>query len=438
MQKSRISKAHAKRRQQLLKAMGDGAALIFTAPVLMKSQDNALKFRPDSYFYYLTGFSESAAALILYGNDKAPYRLYVRPCDPHHEQWNGKSYGVEGAVNYFGADQAWPLSQLETDLKSQLRHMRRLHYAIGLHAHADKLVLPCLQRHPTKLKAGEKVLSSIHNPLPLLDEMRLIKDADEIALIQKACDISAQAYHQVMRQLKDAKHEYEVQALLEYHMRCLGGQGPAFNSIVAGGVHATTLHYESNQAPLKAGELLLIDTGCEYGYYASDVTRTLPISGQFSPAQAKIYNLVLQAQQHVIKVIRPGVRYEVLNKTAGEILARGLIELKICKGTVAQVLKSEEFKRYYPHGIGHWLGLDVHDVGSYQESDGKSRILKRGMVLTVEPGLYFAADDKRVPAIYRGIGVRIEDDVEVTATGNRVLTQAIPKEIAEIEAAMHK
>ena len=417
----------ATRRKIFLQRLHKSSALLHTAAVTLRGADNEYAFRPDSNFYYLTGFAEDQAAALFQPGSKHPYTLYVTPRNPDKERWSGLRAGIEGAKRDFHADLAVDISQLEHDLPAILKGQTSLYYNMGVNLPRDQRLL---------LPGALPSIKSWYQPDTILSEMRLIKSDYEITQISEAAAISGHAYHEVLKRLRECRFEYEVQALIEFQFKWHGAFGPSFQSIVAAGNNATTLHYHSNRSPLKHGDLILLDTGCSYNCYASDVSRTFPISGKFSKPQAQIYQLVLQAQTAVIKMIRPGVRHAQLQEKARAIMAQGLLDLGILKGGLANALKSEAFKRYYPHNIGHWLGLDVHDVGTYQGSDGQSRKLARGMVLTVEPGLYFNSLDTQVPKPFRGIGVRIEDDILVTATGNRILTASIPKEIADIEAAM--
>lgn len=433
--RSSAGDVYADRRNRFMKSIGDGCALLFTAPHYLRNRDTEFEFRSDSYFYYLTGFPEQEAAALFMPQSKTPFTLYVRPRDKHKELWNGKRHGIKGAIDKFSADEAYPIEQLKDHLFNYLRKVQKLHYCMGIYKEHDQFVASLLSGYSPNMRGGERPIVAVNNPLLVLNQMRLYKDAHEIALMQEACDIAAKGYSEVLRNIRGMRHEYEIEAQLEYEFRRHGGTCPSFPSIVAGGANATILHYNTNEEPLKKGELVLIDSGCEYRYYASDVTRTVPLSGKFSAPQKQIYELVLQAQLEVIAKIRPGVRYTELNQLSREVTCKGLLKLGILKGSLAEALKSKEMALYYPHPIGHWLGMDVHDVGDYYEADGSSKILQAGMVITVEPGLYFPKEDKAVPPAYRGIGVRIEDNALVTKSGCRILTAAIPKTVAEVEAA---
>jgi Xaa-Pro aminopeptidase len=425
------------RRQHLASTMQSGIAVIPTAPERLRNRDAHYPYRFDSYFYYLTGFREPEAVLVLVAaNDKAPSKhiLFCRQKDQEREIWDGFRYGPEAAKTLFGFDEAHPIEQLDELLPKLLADQPAVYTALGLDAAWDQRVIGWLNRVRELARTGVAVPAEIHDSRALLDEMRLIKGTDELQIMQRAADISALAHQRAMQTVRPGMREFEVEAELLYTFYRHGSQAPAYTSIVAGGANACVLHYVQNDAELKSGDLLLIDAGCELDGYASDITRTFPVNGKFTAAQRDVYQLVLAAQAAAMAQVQPEKRWNDPHQAALHVLAQGFIDLRLCQGSVDAVLESEDYKRFYMHRTGHWLGMDVHDAGEYKQK-GEWRALRPGMVLTVEPGCYIRPADN-VPEHFWNIGIRIEDDVVVTPSGHEILTLAAPKTIAEIEELM--
>ena len=426
--------AYYRLRRDVLKSKSPKSAFLIAGNIEMyKTADQHFEFRQDSDLYYLTGFTEPDAFLVM---NAGVSTLFVRERDALMELWNGERYGVDGAKKVFGVDAAYPIKELKQRLPDLLKGADAVYYRMGIHKCYDDLVLEALESYRRSQGRSGSGLLAIKDTAELVHEMRVIKSDDEIKLMRKASQITAQAHIEAMKQTKPGMMEYEVQAILEYVYRKSGCERNAYYPIVAGGKNATCLHYHFNNEELKEGSLLLIDSAGECGYYASDITRTFPVGRKFSTVQARIYDLVLEANKKAIAVIKPGVRYEEVHNTATKVLAQGLIDLGILKGSVEECIKTAEIKKYYPHGTSHLLGMDVHDVGLYRIHD-QSRVLEPGMCFTVEPGLYFQPGDQGYPDEYRGIGIRIEDDIVVTQDGCEVLTKDAPKERAEIEKLRH-
>jgi Xaa-Pro aminopeptidase len=421
----------AERRQALQQRMAQGVAVIPTAPVRMRNRDSDYLYRFDSYFYYLTGFPEPDSVLVLLAGETPKSILFCRERNPERELWDGIRHGPEGARAAFGFDEAYPLAMLDERLPQLLANQPSLHYAPGADPEWDARVMNWLNRVRAQARTGVSAPAGICDVRVPLDEMRLVKDDTEIGLMRRAAAISSTAHERAMRATRPGRNEYEIEAELLYEFRRRGAQYPAYSPIVAGGANACILHYRENNARLADGELLLIDAGCELDGYASDITRTFPVNGKFSGPQRDIYELVLAAQSAAISAVKSGAAWEEPHDAAVLTLARGFVDLGLCRGSVEKVLESEDYKRFYMHRTGHWLGLDVHDAGEYK-SGGEWRRLEPGMTLTVEPGCYIRpADD--VPQPFWNIGVRIEDDVAVTPSGCEILTAA-PKTVREIEA----
>ncbi len=413
----------------------DSIAIIASAPERTRSNDTDYRYRQDSDFHYLTGFGEpEAIAVIAPAHPEHKYTLFVRPRDPERETWDGRRAGVEGAVTEFGADKAFPIAEFATQARDLLNGARNLYYRLGVNADLDGEII----QHVRAMRARTRLFrapDAITDPGVVLHEMRLIKTDAEIELMQRSADIAAEAHVEAMRAVRPGMNEYELEALIEYHFRRNGAAAPAYTSIVGGGANATVLHYITNDAPLRAGDLLLVDAGAEYQGYASDITRTFPVNGRYTDAQREVYNVVLETQMACVELVKPGVTMGELNKRATQMLTAGMVRLGLLKGEPEQLIEGGEYKRFYMHTVGHFLGMDVHDVGRYQV-EGQDRPLTPGIIITVEPGLYIAGNSENIPAKYRGIGVRIEDDVLVTPEGHRVLTAKAPKQIAEIEGLM--
>src|SRR5216683_2511957 len=422
------------RRHALQARMSKGAAIIPTAPERIRNRDSDYLYRFDSYFYYLSGFPEPEAVLVLLAGEEPRSILFCRERNPERELWEGVRNGPEGARAAFGFDEAYPVESLDEHMPKLLADQPALYFAPGADAAWDARIMGWLNQVRALARTGVTAPAEIRDVRAVLDDMRLIKDEGELAVMRRAAAISAAAHERAMRATRPGRSEYEIEAELLYEFRRRGAQYPAYWPIVAGGANACVLHYVLNNAPLRDGDLLLIDAGCELDGYASDVTRSFPVNGRFSAAQRDAYEVVLAAQLAAIGKVHTGNAWNDPHDAAVRVLAQGMLDLKLLSGTLDEVLEKEAYKRFYMHRTGHWLGLDVHDAGDYKRS-GKWRSLAPGMVLTVEPGLYIrAADD--VPKPLHNIGIRIEDDVLVTEGGGEVITAEAPKRIEDIEALM--
>jgi Xaa-Pro aminopeptidase len=422
---------------EFMKRIGDDAvAIVPSARESVRSNDTHYRYRQDSDFFYLTGFSEPEAVAVLKPSDKeAPYTLFVRPRDPEREIWDGKRSGVEGAQSEFGANAAHPFAEFAEKVGELMNNTSNLYYRIGVDPEMDQIVIGHLRRLRSLGRKGFSAPHTIIDTGAVLHEMRLIKSDEEVQNMQRAADISAAAHVEAMKSVRAGMKEYEVEAMLEFAFRKNGAAAPAYTSIVGAGANATVLHYIENSGELRDGELLLIDAGAEFNGYAADITRTFPINGKFSPAQREIYELVLEAQVACCEMVRPGSTNDEIKQRSIEILTEGLVRLGLLQGDPKTLIEEKKYMQFYMHGLGHYLGLDVHDVGRYYHKD-QPRRLEPGMVMTVEPGIYIAPDTKDIPEKYLGIGVRIEDDVLVTKNGPRILTNKVPKDPNEIEAVM--
>jgi len=467
------------RRQRFAEAIGDGVAIIPGASETIRNGDVHFEFRQNSDLFFLTGFDEpDAVAVINPAHAKERYVLFVRPRDREMEIWNGRRAGVEGAVADYGADAAYRIDQLDEKLRGYLIDRPAVYYRLGNPLHDARLTRMLAELRPARPR-GLTVPSRVEDPSPILAELRLRRSPAELALHRRACEIARDGHIEAMRVARPGRYEYEVQAALESVFRQRGSMRNGYPSIVASGPNACILHYTANNRRMEQGELLLIDAGCEYGYHSADITRTFPVGGRFTAAQRAVYELVLQAQRAGIAAARPGHRYEAIHEAARRVLTEGLIALGVLPCSLEDSLAMHHYREFFMHGTGHWLGMDVHDVGDYRLGRA-SRVLEPGMVLTVEPGLYFdpervevtyhqreynedemwerryrlgmaaakkIEDDEKaqapklthpVPAPYRGIGVRIEDDVLITRDGNEVLTEGTPRTIDEVEAACRR
>jgi Xaa-Pro aminopeptidase len=425
---------HADRRRRFLEAMGKGAvAIVQGARLVARSNDTDFPFRQDSDFRYLTGFDHPHAVAVLRTDGGPEYTLFVEPRDREREIWNGYRPGVEGAKADFGASEAHPIDVLDAELPRMLEHAERVFHMLGRDPRLDAKIAEIFESLRRRSRQGLIPASQVIDPRSILHEMRLIKEPGEVELLRRASAITADGHREAARVAHEGRFEFEVQAALEFAFKRRGSAGPAYGSICGGGKNATCLHYVANDQRLADGSLLLIDAACELDGYASDVTRTYPVGGSFSGPQRAVYEVVLAAQLAALEAARPGVTLPELHNVSVRKLTEGMVALGLLSGNVDDSIKSEAFRRYYMHGTSHWLGLDVHDVGPYTVG-GKPRPLAPGMCFTVEPGLYIAADDDQVPREFRGIGVRIEDDVLVTTDGHDNLTAGIPKDPDEIEA----
>ena len=425
---------YSARRARLAERMGEGVAVIATAAERLRNRDSHYPYRYDSYFYYLTGFAEPEAVLVLVAGKSPRSILFCRPRDAEREIWDGFRYGPEAARERFGFDEAHPVGELDQAAPTLLENQPALYFPLGADPEWDARAMRWLNVVRSRSRAGVAAPQQVVDLRSLLDDMRLVKDEHELALMRRAGRISSAAHRRAMQATRPGRNEYEIEAELLHEFRRNRAQFPAYSPIVAGGANSCVLHYVANDAPLHDGDLLLIDAGCELDGYASDITRTFPVNGRFSGGQRAVYELVLEAQRAAIAAVRPGAAWNEPHDAAVRVLAQGMLELKLLAGTLEEVLQKETYKRFYMHRTGHWLGLDVHDAGEYR-AGGQWRPLAPGMVLTVEPGLYIrAADD--LPATFANIGVRIEDDVAVTSQGCEVITAEAPKSIADIEALM--
>ena len=423
-----------KRREQISARMGEGVAIIPTAPEKSRNRDSHYPYRFDSYFYYLTAFPEPDAVLVVIAGAEQRSILFCRSRNEEREIWDGFRYGPERAKETFGFDESYPIEALDEQMPKLMADRAKLYYTLGADNAWDARVTVWLNAVRAQVRTGVRAPSEVVDLRALIDEMRLTKDAQELATMRRAAEISAGAHRRAMRFARPGLHEYEVEAEILHEFLRHGAQSPAYTSIVASGANACVLHYIANRDVLQAGDLVLIDAGCELDGYASDITRTFPVDGRFTGARKEIYELVLSAQAQAIASVRPGERFIDPHDAAVRVLSQGLIDLGLLEGSLDGVIESGAYKRFYMHRTGHWLGLDVHDAGEYG-SEGRWRTLAAGMVLTVEPGLYIRrADD--IPERFWNIGVRIEDDVLVTDGGYEILTTAAPKSVADIEALM--
>lgn len=425
----------ATRREHLLEAMGDGVAVFPSTPVAIRNRDVEHPYRQDSDLYYLTGFDEPESVLVL-TNQHAEHRvvLFVRPRKREREIWDGPRAGVEGAVESFGADAAFPISELAQRLPDYLGNVQRLHYRLASNDEVDATVFGCLNLLRRGGRRGVTAPEIVVDTSKHLHEMRLRKSVAELQTMREAAAITKHAHLSAMQLASPGRREFELDAELLHVFRKHGCERPAYESIVGSGPNATILHYRAGARSMKDGELVLIDAGCEHAYYASDVTRTFPVNGKLRGEQRAVYELVLRAQKAAIEAARPGVTLDEIHCGAVRTLTEGLVDLGLLSGAVDELVEGKKYEPFYMHRTSHWLGMDVHDVGRYYV-DGQHRALEPGFVLTIEPGLYISEDNEEVDARWRGIGVRIEDDVTVTDSGCEVLTAAIPKEIDEVEAA---
>ena len=425
---------YVRRRARLAQLIGTGIAIVPTAPERIRNRDAHYPYRYDSYFYYLTGFREPEAVLVLLGGEQPQSILFCRGKNPEREIWDGHRHGPEAACAIFGFDAAYPVAELDARLPDLLGNRPAAHVHLGADAGWDGRVLGWINAVRGRARSGVAAPRDIRDVHALLDDMRLVKDTEEIGLMRRAGAISAAAHRRAMQAARPGVAEYEIEAVLLHEFRRSGAQAPAYTPIVAAGVNSCVLHYVENSGMLADGDLLLIDAGCELDGYAADITRTFPVNGRFSAAQRDVYQLVLAAQAAAVAEIRPGVRWNAPHEAAVSVLAQGFLDLKLLSGTLDGVIEQETYKQFYMHRTGHWLGLDVHDAGDYKEN-GEWRVLQPGMVLTVEPGCYIRPGPG-VPDALAHIGVRIEDDALVTAQGSELLSAAAPKSVADIENLM--
>lgn len=427
-----------KRRERIFAEMpASSVAILPGATTQWRNGDAEYHFRQESHFYYLTGFCEADSVALLSKNEQgeAEFILFCKASNPEEEVWTGPRVGLTGAKKGYGANRSFDIKELEEKMPALIANRSYFLYTLAQNASFDKKLMSCVRKIRTKNRKGVSVPKVWIDLNSIIDKMRLKKSPYEIEMMRKAASISARAHLELMKKCKAGMWEYQLEAEFLYYCYSEGVRTMAYNSIVGGGVNACVLHYNENNEKLKAGDLVLVDAGSEYQYYASDITRTFPVSGKFSDKQRAIYELVLKSQLAAIELIRPGVSWDALQEVIVKIISQGLIDLGILKGDLATVLQQKSYERFYMHSSGHWLGLDVHDAGEYKVN-GQWIALEPGMVLTVEPGIYIAANQPDLDKAWWGIGVRIEDDVLVTETGFEVLSKEVPKTVKEIEAVM--
>lgn len=425
---------YARRRARLAELMEDGVAVIRTAPERLRNRDSSYAFRFDSYFHYLTGFPEPEAILVLVAGKTRKSILFLREKDIEREIWDGYRYGPDKAREAFGFDETFPIARLDEMLPRLLADQSVVFCDVGSDPGWDQQIIGWINNVRAQVRSGVSAPDEIRDVRRFLDDMRLIKDEQEISTMKRAAGISSEAHRRAMRATRPGMHEYELEAELIHEFRRQGAQAPAYTPIVAGGANSCILHYVQNDAVLDDGGVVLIDAGCELDGYASDITRTFPVSGKFSGPQRDVYQLVLAAQAAAIARVLPGNEWEAPHDAAVKVLAQGMVDLGLCKGSADSVIESGDYRRFYMHRTGHWLGMDVHDAGDYKR-DGAWLTLRPGMVLTVEPGCYIRPAEG-VPEQFWNIGVRIEDDALVTESGCEIITAAAPKSIDEIELLM--
>lgn len=430
-----IETVYKERRDRLLEMMDEGVAVLSTATMQARSNDTEYPFRPNSDFYYLTGFSEDNSILVLCKKaDRCKSVLFVQQKVPEMELWTGERLGVESAKKQFEVDEVYAVDSFEEQMKELMKEQTLLYFDLfsdsALYDELRSMAKTML--HTRGVTRSPRTYSDITK---LTQQMRLIKSEEEIALITKALSITEAAHHHAMKVCRVGMMEYQLQAEYEYTFKKEGAYSDAYTTIIAGGNSANTLHYIKNDQPLKEGELVLVDAGCEYGFYASDITRTYPVNGRFTPEQKAIYNMVLEVQLKVIAAIKPGGSKKALQAYSEKLLTEGMVKFGILEGVTEELIKEKAHKKYFPHGIGHWMGLDVHDPCPYSDDKGEELLFAEGMVLTIEPGLYLPQDDVNVPEKYRGIGIRIEDNILVSKEGCTNLSAGIAKSVEEIEAA---
>lgn len=430
-------KEFKKRRRDLMAQMEPNSiAILAAAKPVLRNGDADYRYRQNSDFYYLTGFSEASAVLVLIpGRTQGESLLFCQEKDELKELWNGKLLGPEAAIEVLGMDDSFPVSDIDDILPGLIEGRDRVYSPMGKDEQFDHQLMEWVKVIRSKVRSGAHPPGEFLMLDHLLHEMRLIKSKSELKLMKQSAQIAVAAHKRAMQTCRPGIHEYELEADYHYEFTRAGCLAPAYNAIVAGGANACILHYTENNQVLRDGDLVLIDAGCEYEHYASDITRTFPVNGRFSPEQKALYDLVLEAQEEAIKVIKPGAHWDDSHNKTVEVITRGLVKLGLLKGKVRDLIAQGAYRDFYMHRAGHWLGMDVHDVGDYKIDD-KWRLLEPGMVMTVEPGIYVSEKNRKVDKRWRGIGIRIEDDVAVTSKGCEILSKGLPKTTAEIEAFM--
>ena len=422
------------RRNRFSHQLKDGIFVLVAAPERTRSRDTQYDYRPGSDMLYLSGFHEPEAVLILDPKSETPFTLFVRARDPEMEVWTGRRFGPEGVKEQFGADAAYNLSELDEKMPELLAGHERIYYSLNEDPVFDRRMFGWIQKLRANRKLPNRAPRIIENPSEILHRMRWVKDEDEIGIIRRACQISAQAHRLAIQAAKTGMFEYQIQGIIESHFVSQGALAPSYSTIVASGDNANILHYIQNDQPLQKGDLILVDAGAEFKWYAGDITRTFPVGKTFSAPQRDLYQAVLEAQIKAIDRVRLGTSNHDVNQATIRDLTDAMIQLGLLKGSVDEAIEEETYKRYYMHGTGHYMGLDVHDVGPYFDAKDVGTPYEKGVILTIEPGLYIQANDEKAPKHFRGIGIRIEDDVLVTDGDPEILTSDVPKTIAELEA----
>jgi Xaa-Pro aminopeptidase len=427
----------ARRRRELMALMGKGGlAIVTAAPERLRSRDTYFPYRQDSDFFYLSGFNEPEAVLVLApGRRQGQFIVFCRERDPAKEIWDGYRAGPDGVCERYGADDAFPIDDIDDILPGLIEGHERVYYAVGKDPQFDTHLMAWVNKIRSQSRAGATPPAEFVDLDHLLHEMRLFKSPAELKLMTTSARIAAEAHCRAMTLCKPGMYEYQLQAEIEHEFARKGASFPAYSSIVGGGANGCILHYVENRSPLQDGDLVLIDAGCEYQGYASDITRTFPVNGKFSPEQRALYDIVLEAQLAAIEAVKAGNHWNQPHDATVKVITKGLVELGLLKGKVSDLVRDGAYRDFYMHRAGHWLGMDVHDVGDYKV-DQEWRLLEPGMVMTVEPGIYVAPDNKKVAKKWRGIGIRIEDNVAITKKGTAVLTADAPKTIDDIEALM--
>ncbi len=424
---------YRERRQRLAQDLGTGVFILASAPARTRSNDTEYKYRASSDIAYLTGFTEPDTVMVMVIGETAKFTMFVRERDPAREIWDGRRSGTAGVVEHFGADEAHPIGQLAKELPALLESQERVFYTLNQRPSIDRQFFAALRELRGGRGKPERAPETITDPRRVLHDLRRLKDANELALLREAVDIAADAHIEAMRTVRPGQMEYEVAARLDFAFRRRGAVGPGYETIVGGGANATILHYIENSAELLDGTLVLIDAGCEYNYYNSDITRTFPVGSEFTGAQRDVYQAVLDVQKEAIDKVRPGASAHGLTTWSKRALTEKLVDLGLLSGDLDNLVETRAYDRFYMHNLGHYLGIDVHDVGTYLIDEDNPLPFEPGVVFTVEPGLYIPCDDD-IPEAMRGIGIRIEDDVLVTSDEAEVISHRVPKEVAEIEA----
>ena len=431
---------YRQRQQEIMSKIGGGTAIFRSAPMATMHNDVEYTYRQESSFYYLTGFNEpEAVAVFAPHHPEHQYILFVQPKDPEKETWTGYRCGIEAAKEIYGADAAYSIEELDSKLTQYLINADRIYYHLGNDEGFNNKIISLWQRLMRSYQRNGTAPLALEDTRPLTFPMRLVKSPGEIAMMRRATEISAMAHNRAREFTRPGVYEYQVQAEIEHIFRKEGGMGIAYPSIVASGENACILHYIENDRQMQDNELLLIDAGCSYGYYNGDITRTFPVGGKFTPEQKALYEIVLEAQLQAIAAVQPGKPYNEFHDVAVSVLVDGLLELGLLQGDREEIIKEGKYKPFYMHRTGHWLGLDVHDVGIYKHNEDNWQILQPGHIATVEPGIYIspyikpAEGQPEIPDNWKGIGIRIEDDLLVTSEGHDILTSDVPKSVAEME-----